>query len=255
MARASVSVDFIGHATAVIELDGLRVLTDPATRARIGPLRRVVPVPDRRRLEGIDLVIVSHMHWDHLDLPSLRDLGSGIPIVAPIGSGDWLRAAGFDDVHELRAGERLEVGGVGIEGVRALHSGFRPPVGPTADALGFVLRGSQAVYFAGDTDLFPGMADLAGTVDLALLPVWGWGPMLGRGRHLDPRRAAEAVQLIKPRAVVPIHWGTYWPHAMGRVYPERLVEPPTAFTRYAAELSPDVRAMPTAIGDLVEFRW
>jgi L-ascorbate metabolism protein UlaG (beta-lactamase superfamily) len=254
MARASVTVEFIGHAAAVIEIDGLRILTDPATRARIGPLRRVVPVPDRRRLEGIDLVLVSHLHWDHLDFPSMRDLSPGIPIVAPLGSGDWLRAAGFDEVHELGAGGRLDLGGIGIEAVHALHSGFRPPAGPTADALGFVLRGSQAVYFAGDTDLYPGMADLAGSVDLALLPVWGWGPTLGRGRHLDPLRAAEAVQLIEPRAVVPIHWGTYWPHAMGRVYPDRLVDPPAAFTRFAAELSPGVRAMPIAVGDLVELR-
>lgn len=253
MAERSVTVDYIGHATAVIELDGLRVLTDPATRARIGPLRRVVPVPDPGRLAGIDVVLVSHLHWDHLDIPSLRGVGPGVPIVAPVGSGAWLRAAGFDDVQELRPGEIVEMGGVRIEGVPALHSGFRPPVGPTAGTLGFVLRGRQSVYFAGDTDLFPGMADLAGTVDLALLPVWGWGPVLGRGRHLDPLRAAEALGLIQPRAVVPIHWGTYWPHAMGRVYPERLVEPPAAFTRFAAELSPEVRTMTTAIGDVVEF--
>ena len=255
MARRSLTVDLIGHATSVIELDGLRVLTDPATRARIGPLRRVVPVPDPRRLAGIDVVLVSHLHWDHLDMPSLRDLDPGVPIVSPVGSGAWLRAAGFDEVHELRPGEDLEIGGIRIEGVPARHSGFRPPLGPTAGTLGFVLRGRRSVYFAGDTDLFPEMADLAGTVDLALLPVWGWGPMLGRGRHLDPRRAAEAVRLIRPRAVVPIHWGTYWPSAMRRVYPERLVEPPLAFTAFAAELSPEVRAMPTAIGDVVEFRW
>lgn len=254
MAGRAVTVDFIGHAATVIELDGLRVLTDPATRARIGPLRRVVEVPDRRRLAGIDVVLVSHLHWDHLDIPSLRQLGPSVPIVAPVGSGDWLRAVGFDDVHELRSGGTLEMGGVHIEGVPARHSGFRPPLGPTAGTLGFVLRGSQAVYFAGDTDLFEGMADLADTVDLALLPVWGWGPMLGRGRHLDPLTAAEAVRLIRPRGVIPIHWGTYWPHALGRVYPERLVEPPLAFTAFSLELSPDVRAIPTAIGDRIEFR-
>jgi L-ascorbate metabolism protein UlaG (beta-lactamase superfamily) len=254
MASPSVTVDFIGHSTAVIELDGLRVLTDPATRARIGPLRRVVPVPDRHRLDGVDVVLVSHLHWDHLDLPTLRDLGRDIPIVAPVGSGDWFRSNGFDDVHELRPGERLEMGGITIEGVPALHSGFRPPAGPAAGTLGFVLRGSQAVYFAGDTGLFPEMADLAGTVDLALLPVWGWGPTLRRGQHLDPGHAAEALGLIRPRAVVPIHWGTYWPHAMGRVYPERLVEPPATFARYVEELWPEIRAIPTAIGDRVEFR-
>ena len=254
MAAPSVSVDFIGHAAAVIELDGLRVLTDPATRARIGPLRRVVAVPDRRRLAGIDVVLVSHLHWDHLDLPSMRLLGSHVPIVAPKGSGDWLRAAGFPEVRELLPGETIEIGGVRIDGVPARHSGFRPPLGPTAGTLGFVLRGSQSVYFAGDTDLYPAMADIADTVDLALVPVWGWGPTLGRGRHLDPLSAVEAVRLIRPRAVMPIHWGTYWPHAMGRVYPKRLIEPPLAFTAFANELMPEVRTIPTAIGDSFEYR-
>jgi L-ascorbate metabolism protein UlaG (beta-lactamase superfamily) len=134
-----------------------------------------------------------------------------------------------------------------------LHSGFRPPLGPTAPAIGFVLRGSRSVYFAGDTDLFDGMSDLGGPVDLALLPVWGWGPTLGRGLHMDPLRAAEALRRIRPRAAVPIHWGTYWPHAMGRVYPDRRVEPPAAFAEYASELAPDVRVLPTEVGTTVEW--
>jgi L-ascorbate metabolism protein UlaG (beta-lactamase superfamily) len=151
----------------------------------------------------------------------------------------------------MSAGEVLHLGGVDVEAVEALHSGFRPPLGPTAPALGYVLRGTKTVYFAGDTDLFDGMTELAGQIDLALIPVWGWGPTLGRGLHLDPLRAAEALRLIRPRAAVPIHWGTYWPHAMGRVYPERLVEPPAAFVEYASELAPDVRTLPTAVGDAV----
>ncbi len=253
MAGRSVEVDFIGHSAAVIELDGMRVLTDPATRSRIGPLRRVVAVPERRRLAGVDVVLLSHLHWDHLDLPSLRALGPDVSIITPAGSGDWLRAAGFDHVREMRPGDVAEMGGIRIEVVPAHHSGFRPPLGPTADTLGFVLRGSRSVYFAGDTDLFPGMADLADTVDLALIPVWGWGPVLGRGRHLDPSTAAEAVRIIRPRAVMPIHWGTYWPHALGRVYPKRLIEPPLLFTTFTTELSPEVRPMPTAVGDRLEF--
>ncbi len=251
---AQLEVDFIGHSALVIELDGIRLLTDPVTRARVGPLRRVEAVPDRHRLAGMDAVLISHLHWDHLDVPSLRDLGSRVPLIVPAGSGAWIRSIGFRHVTELTAGSTLDVGGVEIRAVEALHSGFRPPLGPTAPALGYVLRGSRSVYFAGDTDLFEGMADLGGPIDLALIPVWGWGPTLGRGLHLDPLRAAEALRLIRPRAAVPIHWGTYWPHAMGRVFPERLVEPPAAFTEYAAELAPDVRTLPTAVGDVVEWK-
>ncbi len=70
-------LDFIGHSALVIELDGVRLLTDPVTRARVGPLRRVEPVPARDRLRDIDAVLISHLHWDHLDVPSLRHLGPG----------------------------------------------------------------------------------------------------------------------------------------------------------------------------------
>jgi len=247
---ALTSVDFIGHSALVVELDGIRLLTDPVTRSRIGPLRRVEPVPERDRLTGIDAVLISHLHWDHLDVPSLRGLSQRIEIVVPKGAGGWMRTAGFEHVREIAAGETVDIGGVEVEAVEALHSGFRPPLGPTAPAIGYVMRGSESVYFAGDTDLVESMWSL-GDVDLALIPVWGWGPTLGRGLHLDPLKAAESLRRIRPRAAVPIHWGTYWPHAMGRVFPERLVEPPAAFVEYASELAPDVRMLPTAVGDHV----
>jgi L-ascorbate metabolism protein UlaG (beta-lactamase superfamily) len=244
-------LDFIGHSAVRIELDGVRLLTDPVTRGRVGPLRRVEPVPGRTRLRDIDAVLISHLHWDHLDVPSLRDLGRSVPVFVPVGSGPWMRAAGFRDVRELGVGDVADVGGVMVRAVPAVHSGFRPPLGPTAPPLGFVVRGSRSIYFAGDTDLFDGMGELGEPIDVALLPVWGWGPTLGRGLHLDPLRAAQALRLIRPRAAVPIHWGTYWPHALGRVFPERLVEPPAAFVEYAAELAPDVQTVPTAVGDVV----
>ena len=245
--------EFFGHSTVLVDLDGVRLLTDPVTRARIGPLRRVEPVPLRDHLRDIDAVLISHLHWDHLDVPSLRHLGRDVPIFVPAGAGSWLRRIGFHDVRELAVGESADVGGLIVRAVPAVHSGFRPPLGPTAPPLGFVIRGSQTVYFAGDTDLFEGMAELGEPIDLAFIPVWGWGPTLGRGRHLDPLRAAQALRLIRPRAAVPIHWGTYWPHALGRVFPERLVEPPAAFVEYASELAPDVQTVPTAVGDVVEW--
>jgi L-ascorbate metabolism protein UlaG (beta-lactamase superfamily) len=247
------ALDFIGHSSVVIKLDGVRLLTDPVTRARVGPLRRVEPVPARQRIRDIDAVLISHLHWDHLDVPSLRDLGRDLPIFVPAGSGAWMLGIGFTDVRELGVGDQAAVGGLSVRAVPAVHSGYRPPLGPTAPPLGFVIRGGRSVYFAGDTDLFDGMADLGEPIDMALIPVWGWGPTLGRGLHLDPLRAAQALRLIRPRAAMPIHWGTYWPHAMGRVFPERLVEPPAAFVEYASELAPDVRMIPTPVGDVVEW--
>ena len=245
------SLDFLGHSTVLVELDGVRVLTDPVTRSRVGPLRRVEPAVSHSRLHDIDAVLISHLHWDHLDVPSLKSLGRDTRIYLPAGAGTWLRGIGFSDVHEMAVGDTMEIGSLRVAGVPAVHSGFRPPLGPTATAMGFVIDGSRSIYFAGDTELFDGMGELPGPIDVALLPVWGWGPTLGRGLHLDPVRAAMSLRLIRPRAAVPIHWGTYWPHAMGHVYADRLVDPPAAFAEYAAELAPDVRMLPTAVGDEV----
>ena len=103
--------------------------------------------------------------------------------------------------------------------------------------MGFVLAGTLRVYFAGDTGLFAGMARLA-PLDLALLPVWGWGPRLGPG-HLDPASAAEALTLLRPRIAVPIHWGTYSPFWYFRP-PPYLSEPGPAFAHEAARLAPEV---------------
>jgi L-ascorbate metabolism protein UlaG (beta-lactamase superfamily) len=97
---------------------------------------------------------------------------------------------------------------VRVIAIPALHDDRRMPLGRHAEPVGFVARGSLGVYFAGDTDLFEGMGELRGTVDVALLPVWGWGPSVGEG-HLDPERAAQAAAMIDPKLAIPIHWGTF----------------------------------------------
>ena len=110
----------------------------------------------------------------------------------------------------------------------------------------------RRVYFAGDTDLFEGMATLAPDLDVALVPIWGWGPSAGAG-HLDPRRAAEALRLLRPRLAVPIHWGTYYPLRLGRSLPAFLKEPVEAFRRYAAEHAPSVGLRVLPVGGRLEL--
>lgn len=241
---------FLGHSTVLLEMGSARVLTDPVLMDRISILKRAVTTLPRDVYRDIDVVVISHLHLDHLDIPSLRALGTDTPLVVPRGAGKYMRRLGFVAVEELARGGSIEIAGVSVRATHADHSGFRPPFGPTADALGFVLeQGSESVYFAGDTDIFPEMADLAG-VDLALLPVWGWGPRLGLG-HMDPERAADALRVIKPRAVVPIHWGMLWPLGMGRVMPDRLERPPLDFAEAAARKAPDVRVLLTPPGETV----
>jgi L-ascorbate metabolism protein UlaG (beta-lactamase superfamily) len=233
---------FVGHSTLLIELGGIRLLTDPVLGDRVLHIRRHAPMPAPDVAKGIDAVLLSHLHHDHLDLPSLRTVGPDVRVVVPRGAGAWLGKAGFSSVEEVAPGETTSVGGVELAVVRADHKGHRWPfVGPRGEPVGYVLRpeSGPSVYFAGDTDLFSGMHDLAGTIDLALLPVWGWGTSLGSG-HLDPRRAAEAAARIRPKRAVPIHWGTLFPIGRHRTHGHLLHDPPREFAAHVAELAPSV---------------
>jgi L-ascorbate metabolism protein UlaG (beta-lactamase superfamily) len=232
-------VTYVGHATVHIALDGVRLLTDPVLRRRMGHLRRRGRV-DAAALRGIDAILISHAHYDHLDIPSLEKLGRVTPIVVPRGLAALVRRRSFAHVVELDVGEQLAVGAVSVRATVAEHSGSRG-VFASGPALGYLVEGSSRIYFAGDTDLYPGMAELADGLDLALVPIWGWGPSLGRGKHMDPERAAEALTLLRPRIAVPIHWGTYHPFHLGLLQaPRYLREPAERFVRAAAETAPDV---------------
>jgi len=230
---------YVGHSTVVIEMNGIRVVTDPLLRARVAHIRRYAPVPDLDLLEPPDVVLLSHLHLDHCDLPSLHRLGTDVRLIAPRGAGSLLRRRGFRQVVELIPGQETAVGPVRVVATFAEHSGFRPPIGPRALAVGFLLTGTQRVYFAGDTGLFPEMAELGGSLDVALLPVWGWGRTLGPG-HLDPLRAAQALRLLRPAMAVPIHWGTFAALTLGRNPDRFLHEPPRLFAQYAEHVAPSV---------------
>ena len=130
-----------------------------------------------------------------------------------------------------------------MRATHAEHASGRGPFSPRSSALGYVVSGSVSVYFAGDTDLFDAMTEL-GPLDLALLPVWGWGARLPAG-HLDPLRAAEALRLLRPRAAVPIHWGTF----RAPFAPKSGSAPALEFERAAARVAPDVKVRTLEIGE------
>src|SRR4051812_10951883 len=103
---------FIGHATVLLELGGTRILTDPLLRQRVTFLRRAVPAPAAADHTGIDLVLISHLHHDHCDLPSLALLGTRPRIIVPAGGEGFLRRHGFHRIVSLRPGESHTAGPV-----------------------------------------------------------------------------------------------------------------------------------------------
>ena len=233
------AITYAGHATVLIEMGEARLVTDPLLRKRLLLVLRRHSGVDRDALGRVDGVLISHLHLDHLDLASLRKIGRSVPILAPPGSAGLLARHGFTNVSELSPGESQTLAGVNVRAVEALHGRGRIFGFGKGEAVGYVVEGPMRVYCAGDTELFDGMRDLAEDLDVALLPIWGWGPRLGRG-HLDPEGAARALAMLRPRFVVPVHWGSLAPLGAKRVWPWLFERPAREFLEWARRLAPEV---------------
>jgi L-ascorbate metabolism protein UlaG (beta-lactamase superfamily) len=238
-----VRVNYIGHATVLIDIGHLRVLTDPVLRNRVVYLQRHGrnPSPELLAERAPDVVLLSHLHYDHVDLPSLRRLSSKTTVIAPRGSGTYLRRWSGIHVQEVTEGDQVRVADVEISVVPASHGWGISAPRPLTSSVGYVLRNDLSVYFAGDTDLFPAMVDIGRQFDLslALLPVWGYSHRLGKG-HLTPMTAALALSQLHPRVAVPIHWGSLrlmGPHSVWKSV-DYMRSPPHAFAEHAARMAP-----------------
>jgi L-ascorbate metabolism protein UlaG (beta-lactamase superfamily) len=241
---------WFGHATVLVQ-DRASVLTDPLLTGSLLHLHRRAGSRPPSLSGQVDAVALSHLHIDHLHLPSLRLLDRGTPVLVPRGAARLLRRARVEPI-EVVAGDVVEVHGADIEVVPALHDADRWPFGRTrGEAVGYILRGDGATYFAGDTAVFPGMARLASRLDVALLPVGGWGPWL-RGQHMDPEEAASCLPSLHTRVSVPIHYGTFWPRGVGWLRSRVFYEPGREFAASARRLAPGVEVRVLAPGDSTE---
>ncbi|GGM98217.1 L-ascorbate metabolism protein UlaG (beta-lactamase superfamily) [Actinoplanes campanulatus] len=249
---STTEVTWWGHSTVWLADSGTTLLTDPVLTGRLAHLRRMAgPSP---RLPGApDAVLLSHLHADHFHVGSLRAVPGKPLLIVPRGAAAFtarvMGAEAGDRCVELAPGETTVVGGVRVRAVPARHDGGRGPWSrDRAIAIGFVVEGAARTWFAGDTGLFDGMHEL-GPLDLALVPVGGWGPTLGSHGHLDAADGAEALRRVRASWAVPVHYGTLWPIGMGRIRRHMFDGPGERFAEHAARVAPESRVRVLAHGE------
>lgn len=260
--RSEPVATWIGHATVLLQAGGLNILTDPMLSERasplswIGPKRKMPPAIGLADLPRIDVVIISHNHYDHLDLPTLKALNAqagGPPLfLVPLGIGDWLHRQGIKPVAQLDWWQSLPVAGMRLHCVPVQHWSARGLfdrfqtlwsgwVIETADETGG--ERSLKIFFTGDTGYSRDFTDIAqrfGAMDLAMIPIGAYEPRwFMRHQHVDP---AEAVQIhldLQARQSLGIHWGTF------QLTDEPLDEPPRALRQALRARDIDVNSFVT----------
>ncbi|GII99426.1 L-ascorbate metabolism protein UlaG (beta-lactamase superfamily) [Sediminihabitans luteus] len=255
-------VTWVGHSTVVIDVAGVRLVTDPLLRRHAGLLRRRGGAPSGA-WRGSDAVLLSHLHLDHAEVASLRMLPDA-PVLAAPENVPWLERHGLRGValapdEWTSVGDATGAGRVEVRSVPAVH-GDRPMPHRPNGTIGHLVRWSRGddravVWALGDTEAYPAMADVAALagapVDLALVPVSGWGPRLSGG-HLGPAQAAQVCADAGVRAAVPVHWGTL--HVPGgRWLPRGWMDVPgLAFGVALADRAPGCRPVVLAPGQAWE---
>ncbi|CUR59991.1 conserved hypothetical protein [metagenome] len=246
---------WVGHATVVIDLAGSRILADPLLRRHAGPLRRIGPKPDPASWQDPDAVLVSHLHSDHAALGSLRKV-LGAPMLTGSANAPWLRRKLGAEAPDLTLEDWVPVGDARVRLVRADHSARPMPHRPN-DTHGHLIQGAgTTIWFAGDTARYPEMSELpvlAGRpIDVALLPIAGWGPRLSPG-HMGPQEAVDACLAVGARAVLPIHHGTLHPPGFDVRDLSWMHRPLAEFRVALAQRAPGVRHLDLGLGESVEL--
>ncbi len=207
------AVTYIGHATTLVQTAGMNLLTDPIFSSRILLLRRLVePGVPFGQLPPIDLLLLSHAHLDHCDVPTLRRFPADTPVICPRGVGGLARRAGLNRVIELQLGEDVRVGKLKITSIPVRHFGQRFFLDTHRGYTAFLVEGgSRSVFFGGDTAYDRRFKELGRRhrIDIALLPIGAYRPDTFRGVHCNPPDAIRAYHELRAKWLVPIHWGTF----------------------------------------------
>ena len=241
--RGTDSLTWLGHASFLIKLGGNTILTDPflseyATgMPPFGPKRATPAALTVEKLPQIDILVVSHNHYDHLDAPTIEALPGKekIHVVVPLGMGAFFTERGYSKVTGLDWYGEKTLGGITVAAVPSIHGSGRG-LFDRNEVLwaGFVFRvGAKRVYFAGDTaygPIFPEIGRKIGPVDYALVPIGVYEPRLRmKSSHVNPEEAVRIGRDLDAKTIVGMHWGTI------RLSDEAFEEPPRRFRQVAGE--------------------
>jgi L-ascorbate metabolism protein UlaG (beta-lactamase superfamily) len=244
-------VTWIGHSSFLATLAGDSFLVDPVFSKRIASF---IPRHGEAGLQARDLppltaLLVTHNHYDHLDAPTVRSLPRELPVFTAAGLGRWFRRRGFANVNELRWWDTASVGSLAITFVPSRHWSRRT-IGDTNRSAwgGFVVTGGGVtLYHAGDTGWFDGFREIAArfsAIDLALLPIGAYAPAwFMEPQHMNPEQAIDALEVLRARAMTPMHWGAF------QLTDEPLAEPVERLRRAWDARRPSARLQVMSVGE------
>lgn len=224
---------WLGHASFLIQGAGASLLIDPVFSEHCFPLalpglrRRVAPPCTLQDLPPIDAVLLTHSHYDHLDLPTLEQLGHQTPLFVPAGHAAWLQRKGFQHTTEVRWHDRVQIrAGIQLTATPAQHFTARSPWDrDQAHWCGWLIEGAGCkLWHAGDSGYCPAFAELGerhGPIDLGLIPIGAYQPQsIMQPMHMNPEEAVQVFQETRCRRAIAMHWGTF------KLTDEPLGEPP-----------------------------
>jgi N-acyl-phosphatidylethanolamine-hydrolysing phospholipase D len=258
---ARIQVTWIGHSTFLVQMAGLNLLTDPVWSERAspvtfaGPKRYAPPGLNWQNLPSIDAVVISHNHYDHLDLATVKRLGHRTVFFFPLGLSRWFRRAGLSQVVELDWGESAGLGPIKFHSVPAQHFSSRGLFDRDVSLwASWVLEGPAGrLFFSSDTGYSPDFKEIGarfGPVRLSLLPIGGYRPRwFMQPMHVDPPEAVKIHQDLGSQQSIGMHWGTF------KLTDEPLGEPPLYLARSLAEAGlPPESFLVLKIGETRVFR-
>lgn len=205
---------WIGHSTVLLSFYGTQILTDPNFASRIVIARRAVGLPiEPEEIKELNLILISHAHYDHLDIPSLKRLPRAAIVIVPWGNSDLIKGLGFSRVVEMKWGESFAIDGLIVEAFQPAHWGKRHPFDSEDRGYNSYLltKNGKSLLFAGDTGYSKIFTEKGGGREIvcAFLSIGAYKPDWFRQNHASPEEALKMFAESGARFMIPIHWGTF----------------------------------------------